>query len=92
MLGCYMDDSADHARKTVFSVGGFVGKPEQWFDVERHWSRALKRAGIDYFRTYECVNLEGEFQKKLVDVHGLTTARVIGDALLQRFEANRCDF
>jgi hypothetical protein len=82
MLGCYMDDSADHGRKTVFSVGGFVGESERWFDVERHWSRALAHAGVDYFRTYECVNLDGEFQKKLVDVHGLTTARVIADALL----------
>ncbi len=82
MLGCYMDDSGDHGRKTVFSVGGFVGEPEPWFDVERYWRRALKHAGVDYFRTYECVNLEGEFRKKLVDVHGLTTARVIADALL----------
>lgn len=82
MLGCYMDDSADHGRKTVFSVGGFVGESEKWFDLERHWDRALKNAGVDYFRSYECVNLQGEFQRKLVDVHGLTTARVIADALL----------
>src|ERR1700691_3947900 len=77
-----MDDSADHGRKTVFSVGGFVGDSEQWFELERHWERALRHAGVDYFRTYDCVNLEGEFRKKLVDVHGLTTARVIADALL----------
>lgn len=83
MLGCYIDDSADHGRKTVLSIGGFVGEPEKWFDVERHWDRALKHAGVDYFRTYDCVNLQGEFQKKLVDVHGLTTARVIADALLE---------
>jgi len=83
MFGCYIDDSADHGRKTVFSVGGFVGDSEKWFDVERHWERALKQAGVDYFRTYDCVNLQGEFQKKLVDVHGLTTARVIADALLK---------
>jgi hypothetical protein len=82
VFGCYMDDSADHGRKTVFSVGGFVGESEQWFDLERHWDRALKHAGVDYFRTFDCVNLAGEFQKKLVDVHGLTTARVIADALL----------
>jgi hypothetical protein len=83
MLGCYIDDSADHGRRTVFSVGGFVGDSEKWFDVARHWERALKNAGVDYFRTYDCVNLQGEFQKKLVDVHGLTTARVIADALLK---------
>ncbi len=82
MFGCYIDDSADHGRKTVLSVAGFVGDSETWFDIERHWGRALKGAGVDYFRSYECINLEGEFQRKLVDVHGLTTARVIADALL----------
>ena len=82
MLGCYIDDSADRGRKTVFSVAGFVGKPDVWFEFERHWDRALKQAGVDYFRTYDCVNLQGEFQRKLVDVHGLTTARVIANALL----------
>ena len=82
MLGCYMDDSADHRQKTVFSVGGFVGDSEDWFDLERHWDRALKHAGVTYFRTTECVHLlEGEGQR-LADVHGLNTARVIADALL----------
>ena len=77
-----MDDSADHGRKTVFSVAGFVGESEKWFDVERYWERALKEVGVNYFSTWECINLEGEFQRKLVDIHGLTTARVIADALL----------
>lgn len=81
-----MDDSADHGRKTIFSVGGFVGESEAWFEFGRHWDRALKRVGVDYFRTYDCVNLEGEFQRKLVDVHGLTTARVIADALLSELK------
>lgn len=82
MFGCYMDDSADEQRKTVFSVGGFVAESEEWFEVERHWNRRLEREGLDYFRTYDCINLEGEFRKKLVDRHGLTTARVIADAVL----------
>ncbi len=82
MLACYIDDSADADRKKVFSVAGFVGDSSEWFDVERYWSRALEREGIDYFRTYECLNLEGEFRHKLVDKHGLTVARVIADALL----------
>jgi hypothetical protein len=49
VLGCYMDDSADHGRKTVFSVGGFVAESAKWFDLERYWERALKQAGVDYF-------------------------------------------
>ena len=82
MLGFYMDDSADAERKTVFSVAGFIGEGKDWFDVERHWGARLAREGLDYFRTYDCINLQGEFQRKLVDRHGLTTARVIADAVL----------
>src|ERR1039458_7706210 len=82
VLGFYMDDSADAKRKTVFSVAGFIAEGKDWFDVERHWNARLEREGLDYFRTYDCINLEGEFQKKLVDRHGLTTARVIADAVL----------
>jgi hypothetical protein len=83
MLGFYMDDSADSKRKTVFSVAGFIGEGKEWFEVERSWNARLEREGLNYFRTYDCVNLEGEFQKKLVDVHGLSTARVIADAVLR---------
>ena len=77
-----MDDSADAQRKTVFSVAGFIAEPDQWFEAQRHWESRLKKEGLDYFRTYECINLEGEFRKKLVDRHGLTTARVIANAVL----------
>lgn len=82
MLGFHMDDSADADRKTVFSVAGFIGEGKDWFDVERHWGARLAREGLDYFRTYDCINLQREFQRKLVDRHGLTTARVIADAVL----------
>ena len=82
MLGFYMDDSADAGRKTVFSVAGFIGDSGDWFELGRQWKRVLDRESIDYFRTYECINLEGEFKRKLVDRHGLTTARVIADAML----------
>jgi len=82
VLGFYMDDSADEQRKNVFSVAGFIGESEDWFELERWWNRALRREGVDYFKAYDCTNLQGEFQRKLVDRHGLTTARVIADALL----------
>ncbi|MGH9510859.1 MAG: DUF3800 domain-containing protein [Terriglobales bacterium] len=81
MLGFYMDDSADQKRQTVFSVAGFVIEAGDTFETERSWDARLEREGIDYFRAYDCINLEGEFRKKLVDLHGLTTARVIADAV-----------
>lgn len=87
VLGFYMDDSADEERKTVFSVAGFIGESENWFELERWWNRALQREGIGYFKAYDCMNLQGEFKSKLVDRHGLTTARVIADALLAELKA-----
>jgi hypothetical protein len=83
VLACNIDDSADAYKKVVFSVAGFVGYPEHWGALEYEWRKRLDREGLDYFRTYDCLNLAGEFQKKLVDVHGLTTARVIADALFR---------
>jgi hypothetical protein len=83
MLACYIDDSADFQQKTVYSVAGFVADSADWFEVERYWAMRLNREGLDYFHTWECVNLEGEFQRKLVDRHGLNTARVIADAVLR---------
>jgi len=83
MLGFYMDDSADSERKKVFSVAGFVGKADVWFDIEQEWNARLERDGIDYFKTSDCINLKGEFERKLVDCHGMTTARVIADAILR---------
>lgn len=83
MLACNIDDSADGRREIVFSVAGFVGRPNQWSKLERQWQKRLEREGVEYFRTYDCLNLEGEFQRKLVDVHGLTTARVIANALFR---------
>jgi hypothetical protein len=83
VLACSIDDSADAYKKIVFSVAGFVGYPEDWRALEGEWRKRLDREGLDYFRTYDCLNLDGEFQKKLVDVHGLTTARVIADALFR---------
>jgi hypothetical protein len=77
-----MDDSADAKQKTVFSVSGFIGDSAKWFDVERYWNRRLQSEGLAYFRTYDCVHLEGEFKTKLVDRYGLTTARVIANAVL----------
>jgi len=82
VLGFYMDDSADAGRKTVFSVAGFLGYEEDWPDLENKWEARVKRDGLDYFRTYDCKSMSGEFGK-LADKHGLTTARVLADAMLK---------
>ena len=62
-------------------VAGFLGDSKDWFEVERHWDRAVKEAVLEYFRTTECYNLSGEFLR-LVIKHGRVRAREISDALL----------
>jgi hypothetical protein len=82
VLGFCMDDSADGKRAVVFSVAGFLGQTAPWFELERLWEARLKRDGIAYFRMTEYINWQGEF-RKLADKYGLTTARVIADALVR---------
>jgi hypothetical protein len=59
-------------RKTVFSVAGLVVKAGEAFGVKHHWSARLEREGLDYFRAYDCMDLKGEFRRKLVDGYGWT--------------------
>lgn len=77
-----MDDSADQKRKKVFVVAGFVGTSVDWFEVTRHWERYLEQAGIDYFRTNECITLKGEFLK-VVERCGPKKAREAANELLK---------
>lgn len=82
MIAFKMDDSADQKRKKVFVVAGFVGTSVDWFEVTRHWERYLERVSIDYFRTNECITLNGEFLK-IVKRHGRKRARDIANELLE---------
>lgn len=90
IVGLDLDDSADHKRTIVFSVGGFLGYPGEWFELERKWETRVKDDGLSYFRTADYASMGlgwgGEFDK-LVDKHGLTTARVIADALVKDLKA-----
>jgi hypothetical protein len=86
VVGLSLDDSADRRREIVFSVAGFIGYPGPWFEIERKWEARVKRDGISYWRTAEYISMKGEF-RKLADRHGLTTARVIADALHKDLKA-----
>jgi hypothetical protein len=86
IVGLNLDDSADRKRRIVFSVAGLLGYPNEWFELERKWEQLVRGAGLSYFRTADYMSMGlgwgGEFDK-LVAKHGLTTARVIADALVQ---------
>jgi hypothetical protein len=80
MLRFAMDDSADAKREIVFAVAGILARPGDWLDFESRWDARVKAAGVSYYRTYDCINLGGEFQK-IADRYGLNYARTIADGL-----------
>ncbi len=75
-----MDESADGQRKKVFVVGGFIGTKEHWVDVEGAWESRVKRDGLDYFRTSDCIKLTKEFEK-WVSRYGKKEARRMANEL-----------
>src|ERR1700682_6045491 len=86
MLAFYMAYSADHKAESVYALAGILANTDEWFELEKDWEQRLKQDGLDYFRPYECKSLDGEFEK-LVSKHGLTTARVLANALMQDMKA-----
>jgi hypothetical protein len=81
VLTFYMDDSADKKRERIFVVSGFLGRADVVFEAERHWKARVEKDGLKYFRTTNCNNLDGEFER-LVKIHGWIGARQIADDLL----------
>ncbi len=61
MIAVYADDSADAGRKHIFTVGGFLGWPEWFFEAERRWVAVLKANSLEYFKASEAQILEGQF-------------------------------
>jgi hypothetical protein len=61
ILEVYADDSADRKRETVFTVGGFMGLPEMFAEAERNWKAYLEKNGLEYFKSSEAQNLDGQF-------------------------------
>lgn len=63
LLGYYMDDSRDAEQRKMICVAGLFQHGVNWFEVERKWEMALRKANIKYFRAVECENLRGEFEQ-----------------------------
>jgi len=60
ILMVYADDSADWKRKTVFTVGGFMG----YRDVCRSRTKLeglSRQKRLEYFKASEAQNLDGQF-------------------------------
>ena len=64
MLGCCLDESSDGKSERVFAVGGFIAPHlVLWAEAERLWQNRLDRDGLAYFRSVDCQNVHGPFEK-----------------------------
>lgn len=60
MVRAYLDESEEPGR-SIYAVGGFVGKPEVWDDLQPKWLAALP-AGITHFHSTDCFTGNNEFK------------------------------
>lgn len=63
ILRTSMDESVDGLAKEVFAVGALVGSEVKWGWLHDEWLKILNREGLGYFRTADCVGVDGEFLK-----------------------------
>lgn len=63
ILHTSMDESSDATKTEVFAVGALIGSDVQWAWLEEQWNKVLVRTGISYFRTADCVGVDGQFLK-----------------------------
>jgi hypothetical protein len=64
VLGCSLDESSDEKSERVFAVGGFIAPNLlAWSEAERLWQLRLEKDGLAYFRSADCQNVHGPFEK-----------------------------
>src|SRR4051794_29762848 len=49
MLAAYFDESGTDDQSSILSMGGYVGKANQWVEFERNWKELLARRSIECF-------------------------------------------
>jgi hypothetical protein len=60
---CFLDDSKDERQEIAYVCAGFYGSEEVWQSFDKAWRKQLKAEGIDYFKSSECNNLSGQFDR-----------------------------
>lgn len=72
----YMDESFDPKHKGkyrgYFTVGGFMGRGDPVFELERRWEKLLHKHGLEYFKASECENGWRQFSKFVPDSKNIT--------------------
>jgi hypothetical protein len=60
---CFLDDSKDQNQSQMVISAGFFATKEDWGRLRSAWTTALRKEGIDYFKTSEYKMLEGQFKQ-----------------------------
>lgn len=61
ILRTSMDESVDGLAREIFAVGALIGSEVKWEWLHDEWNKILSREGLKYFRTADCVGVDGEF-------------------------------
>jgi Protein of unknown function (DUF3800) len=77
-LKVYGDESYDKKRgkDSLFTCGAVFGWPTEFFYAGNAWDKVLKKHQVGYFRSYDCENLEGQFDQSNAIAFGLDQARM----------------
>jgi len=63
MQVAYCDESEDtNGQRLVYVVSGYLGSPQEWFELERRWKRALAEENIPEFHMSWCENRLKHFE------------------------------
>jgi hypothetical protein len=72
----YMDESFDPKHqgqyRGFFVVGGILGRPLAFFELERRWEQLLRKHELAYFKASQCENGWKEFSKFVIDSKKIT--------------------
>lgn len=62
-IRAYLDESEDQDHK-VHAIGGFIGRAEDWDELESRWTDTLKPTGVRAFHFTDCENGYREFSER----------------------------
>jgi Protein of unknown function (DUF3800) len=60
---CFLDDSKDQNQSKLMVAAGFFGNQDDWKSLRIAWSGALKKHGLEYFKSSEYNHLNGQFDR-----------------------------
>ena len=84
-IWAYLDESGTHKSSKALSVGGFLGKADEWGAFRVEWEDALRDFGLDYFHMASFESRIGEYdwpnevrRERITRLLGIINRHVLG--------------